>query len=97
MWSQLVVIPVGTEYGVWRREPGSHNYSVRIVSYFYSAEGDFEAQLKLPKRYSPPAPTDPPVSHGQDLRRRRESNLYHLRHERLQRGLNNPGKTRFDL
>src|SRR6266496_688292 len=31
----------GTEYGVWKREPGNHNYSVRVVSYGYTAEGDF--------------------------------------------------------
>ena len=31
----------GTEYGVWQREPGRHNYSVRAVSYGYTAEGDF--------------------------------------------------------
>ena len=36
----------GTEYGVWQREPGSHNYSVRTVSYFYTAEGDFEARVE---------------------------------------------------
>ena len=34
----------GTEYGVWQREPGSHNYSVRTVSYFYTAEGDFDGR-----------------------------------------------------
>ena len=31
----------GTEYGVWQREPGNHNYSNRAVSYGYTAEGDF--------------------------------------------------------
>ena len=31
----------GTEYGVWQREAGRHNYSVRAVSYGYTAEGDF--------------------------------------------------------
>ena len=31
----------GTEYGVWQREPGSQNYSVRTVSYGYDAEGVF--------------------------------------------------------
>ena len=36
----------GTEYGVWQREPGNHNYSVRVVSYAYSAEGDFEARVE---------------------------------------------------
>jgi len=36
----------GTEYGVWQREPGSHNYSVRVVSYAYTAEGDFEARVE---------------------------------------------------
>ena len=34
----------GTEYGVWQREPGRHNYSVRAVSYGYTAEGDFDVQ-----------------------------------------------------
>ena len=34
----------GTEYGVWQREPGSHNYSVRILGYVYTAEGDFAGQ-----------------------------------------------------
>ena len=36
----------GTEYGVWQREPGNHNYSVRVVSYAYTAEGDFEARVE---------------------------------------------------
>ena len=31
----------GTEYGVWQREPGNHNYSNRAVSYGYTAEGVF--------------------------------------------------------
>ena len=31
----------GTEYGVWQREPGRQNYSVRTVSYGYDAEGVF--------------------------------------------------------
>ena len=47
----------GTEYGVWQREPGRHNYSVRAVSYGYTAEGDFAVRVKLPKRYISPAPT----------------------------------------
>ena len=34
----------GTEYGVWQREPGSHNYSNRAVFYFYTAEGDFDGR-----------------------------------------------------
>ena len=37
----------GTEYGVWQREPGSHNYSVRTVSYFYTAEGDFAGTAEV--------------------------------------------------
>jgi hypothetical protein len=37
----------GTEYGVWQREPGSQNYSVRTVSYAYTAEGDFEARVEV--------------------------------------------------
>jgi hypothetical protein len=37
----------GTEYGVWQREPGSQNYSVRAVSYAYTAEGDFEARVEI--------------------------------------------------
>src|SRR5947199_2614259 len=36
----------GTEYGVWQREPGNQNYSVRSVSYAYTAEGDFEARVE---------------------------------------------------
>jgi len=36
----------GTEYGVWQREPGNHNYSVRVVGYAYTAEGDFEARVE---------------------------------------------------
>src|SRR5947207_45932 len=36
----------GTEYGVWQREPGSQNYSVRVVFYSYTAEGDFEARVE---------------------------------------------------
>jgi hypothetical protein len=36
----------GTEYGVWQREPGRQNYSVRVVSYAYTAEGDFEARVE---------------------------------------------------
>ena len=44
--SRLVAIPVGDQYGVWQREPGNHNYSVRVVSYAYSAEGDFEARVE---------------------------------------------------
>ena len=31
----------GTEYGVWQREPGRQNYSVRTVGYGYDAEGVF--------------------------------------------------------
>ena len=34
----------GTEYGVWQREPGNHNYSVRVVFYSYTAEGDFDGR-----------------------------------------------------
>ena len=34
----------GTEYGVWQREPGSHNYSNRAVFYSYTAEGDFDGR-----------------------------------------------------
>jgi len=30
-----------TEYGSWRREPGSQNYSFRDVSYGYDENGDF--------------------------------------------------------
>jgi hypothetical protein len=37
----------GTEYGVWQREPGSHNYSVRAVSYAYTAEGDFDGRAEI--------------------------------------------------
>ena len=37
----------GTEYGVWQREPGSQNYSVRFVSYAYTAEGDVEARVEV--------------------------------------------------
>ena len=34
----------GTEYGVWQREPGSQNYSVRTVGYGYTAEGVFDGR-----------------------------------------------------
>ena len=37
----------GTEYGVWQREPGSQNYSVRTVGYAYTAEGVFEARVEI--------------------------------------------------
>src|SRR5438874_7338984 len=36
----------GTEYGVWQREPG-HNYSVRAVSYGYTAEGIFDGKAEI--------------------------------------------------
>ena len=36
----------GTEYGVWQREPGRQNYSVRVVSYGYTAEGDFAFRVE---------------------------------------------------
>jgi hypothetical protein len=36
----------GTEYGVWQREPGRQNYSVRAVSYGYTAEGVFEVRVE---------------------------------------------------
>ena len=48
----------GTEYGVWQREPGNHNYS--------NPSGELQpiprkailtAEVKLPKRYSSPPPT----------------------------------------
>src|SRR3989440_2570793 len=41
----------GTEYGVWQREPGSQNYSVRSVSYGYTAEA------RTDERYNHRAPT----------------------------------------
>jgi hypothetical protein len=37
----------GTEYGVWQREPGNQNYSVRTVSYGYTAEGDFDGRAEI--------------------------------------------------
>jgi hypothetical protein len=37
----------GTEYGVWGREAGSQNYSVRTVSYAYTAEGDFDGRAEI--------------------------------------------------
>ena len=37
----------GTEYGVWQREPGSQNYSVRTVSYGYDAEGVFIGRAEV--------------------------------------------------
>ncbi len=37
----------GTEYGVWQREPGSHNYSFRTVSYGYTAEGVFDGRAEV--------------------------------------------------
>ena len=37
----------GTEYGIWQREPGSQNYSVRTVSYVYTAEGDFDGRAEI--------------------------------------------------
>ena len=36
----------GTEYGVWQREPGSQNYSDRVVVYSYTAEGDFDGRVE---------------------------------------------------
>jgi len=36
----------GTEYGVWQREPGSHNYLVRVVACAYTAEGDFDGRVE---------------------------------------------------
>ena len=35
-----------TQAGVWQREPGSQNYSVRTVGNAYTAEGDFEARVE---------------------------------------------------
>ena len=37
----------GTEYGVWQREPGRQNYSVRNVGYVYTAEGDFDVRAEV--------------------------------------------------
>jgi hypothetical protein len=37
----------GTEYGVWQREPGSHNYSFRTVSYGYTADGEFDGRAEI--------------------------------------------------
>jgi hypothetical protein len=37
----------GTEYGVWQREPGNQNYSVRVVSYVYTAEGEFDGRAEF--------------------------------------------------
>ena len=37
----------GTEYGVWQREPGSQNYSVRTVGYAYTAEGVFDGRAEV--------------------------------------------------
>jgi hypothetical protein len=37
----------GSEYGVWQREPGSQNYSVRAVGYAYTAEGDFDGRVEI--------------------------------------------------
>ena len=37
----------GTEYGVWQRESGSQNYSVRAVGYGYTAEGDFDGRVEI--------------------------------------------------
>jgi hypothetical protein len=47
----------GTEYGVWQREAGGHNYSFRTVSYGYTADGEFDGRAKLPAHYSSPPPT----------------------------------------
>jgi len=37
----------GTEYGVWQRQPGSQNYSVRGVGYVYTAEGVFDGRVEI--------------------------------------------------
>jgi hypothetical protein len=36
-----------TQAGVWQREPGSQNYSVRTVGYAYTAEGVFEGRAEI--------------------------------------------------
>src|SRR5436190_2121134 len=51
-YTGYVVVPgtdpgQGTEYGVWQREPGSQDYSVRAVSYAYTAEGVFEGRVEV--------------------------------------------------
>ena len=35
------------QYGTWRREPGSHNYSFRALSYRYDNSGAFAGSLLL--------------------------------------------------
>jgi hypothetical protein len=35
------------QYGTWRREPGSHNYSFRALSYRYDNNGAFAGSLLL--------------------------------------------------
>ena len=39
-----------TQAGVWQREPGSQNYSVRTVGYAYTAEGVFEGRAEITRR-----------------------------------------------
>jgi hypothetical protein len=36
-----------TQAGVWQREPGSQNYSVRTVGYAYTAEGVFAGRAEI--------------------------------------------------
>lgn len=40
----------GTEYGVWQRQPGHQNYSLRFVSYAYTADGDFDGRIEITGR-----------------------------------------------
>ena len=35
------------EYGSWKREPGSHNYSFRALQYRYDGNGAFAGSLIL--------------------------------------------------
>lgn len=37
----------GTEYGVWQREAGNQNYSLRTVSYGYTEAGDFDGRAEI--------------------------------------------------
>ena len=60
----------GTEYGVWQREPGRHNYSVRAVSYGYTAEGDFAFRAEATEAIQlTSANSFTRYRHGPDLRR----------------------------
>ena len=47
----------GTEYGVWQREPGSQNYSIRVWLTAIPRKAILTAEVKLPTTSISPAPT----------------------------------------